>query len=244
MEQTMRGAATGAGQDWQGMAFEREFLVIGHRGAAGLAPENTLASFRRAVELGVDAVELDVHVVDGEPVVIHDDTVDRTTDGTGALEDHGLAALRELDAGDGERIPLLEEVFEAVPRSVGINVELKGKGTGAVLADRLRGDGRPVLVSSFDRQELREFHARRPEIPCAPLHHRLRRGMAAEARKLDAWSVNVAEGLVDRTLVERLGAAGFPVLAYTVNDAARAAHLAELGARGVFTDFPDRIGRP
>ena len=228
----------------QPTGFDAEFLVIGHRGAAGLAPENTLASFRRAVELGVDAVELDVHVVDGALVVIHDDSVDRTTDGTGPLEDYRLAALRELDAGDGERIPLLEEVFEAVPRSVGINVELKGDGTGAVLADRLRDDGRAVLVSSFDRGELREFHARRPEVPCAPLHHRLRRGMAAEARKLDAWSINVAEGLVDRPLIERLGAAGFPVLAYTVNDAARAAYLGELGVGGVFTDFPDRIDRP
>ena len=226
------------------MGFDREFLVIGHRGAAGLAPENTLASFRRAVELGVDAVELDVHVVDGELVVIHDDTVERTTDGTGALGDYGLAALRALDAGDGERIPLLDEVFEAVPRSVGINVELKGTGSGAVLADRLGDDGHAVLVSSFDRQELRQFHARRPEVPCAPLHHRLRRGMAAEARALGAWSINVAEGLVERTLVERLGAAGFPVLAYTVNDAARAAHLAKLGVAGVFTDFPDRIERP
>lgn len=226
------------------MGFETAFLVIGHRGAAGLAPENTLAGFRRAVALGVDAVELDVHVVDGELVVIHDDTVDRTTDGTGALEDYRLGPLRELDAGDGERIPLLAEVLEAVPRSVGINVELKGQGTGAALADRLRDDGRAVLVSSFDRRELREFHARRPAVPCAPLHHRLRRGMAAEARKLDAWSINVAEGLVDRALIERLGAAGFPVLAYTVNDAARAAQLAELGVGGVFTDFPDRIDRP
>ena len=225
------------------MGFDAEFLVIGHRGAAGLAPENTLASFRRAVELGVDAVELDVHVVEGELVVIHDDSVDRTTDGTGPLKDYRLGPLRELDAGDGERIPLLEEVFEAVPGSVGINVELKGPGSGPVLADRLRDDGRAVLVSSFDRQELREFHTRRPEVPCAPLHHRLRPGMAAEARNLDAWSINVAEGLVDRTLVERLGAEGFPVLAYTVNDPARATHLAELGAGGVFTDFPDRIGR-
>lgn len=223
------------------MGFGAEFLVIGHRGAAGLAPENTLASFARAVELGVDAVELDVHVVESRLVVIHDDTVDRTTDGRGALIEHGLAGLRRLDAGGGERIPLLEEVLASLPPAVGVNVELKGKGTGEVLPDTLPDDGREILVSSFELAELEAFHALRPDVPCAPLYHRRTRSMAADARALDAWSVNVAEGLVDRPLVERLGAAGFRVLAYTVNDPARAAVLRGLGVVGVFTDYPDRI---
>ncbi len=226
------------------MGFAGDFLVIGHRGAAGLAPENTLASFARAVELGADAVELDIHVVEGRLVVIHDDTVERTTDGDGPLTAHGLAGLRELDAGDGERIPFLEEVFEAVPPSVGINVELKGPGSGAVFGDQFPDDGRDLLVSSFDRNELRDFHARRPSAPCAPLYHRLGAGMVADARELDAWAINVAEGLVDAPLMERLGGAGFRVLAYTVNDPARAAALAQLGVAGVFTDYPDRIQRP
>ena len=223
------------------MGLAAEFLVIGHRGAAGLAPENTLASFARAVELGVDAVELDVHVVQSRLVVIHDDTVDRTTDGRGALTDHGLAGLRRLDAGDGERVPLLEEVLAMLPPTVGVNVELKGKGTGAVLPDALPGDGREILVSSFELAELTAFHALRPDVPCAPLYHRRTRRMVADATALDAWSVNVAEGLIERSLVERLRRAGFPVLAYTVNDPARAAALRDLGVAGVFTDYPDRI---
>ncbi len=224
------------------MGFGGEFLVIGHRGAAGLAPENTLAAFARAVELGVDAVELDVHVVESRLVVIHDDDVDRTTDGRGALADHGLAGLRGLDAGGGERIPLLEEVWAMLPATVGVNVELKGKGTGEILPDALPDDGREILVSSFDLGELAAFHARRPDVPCAPLYHRgTGSSMAADARALGAWSVNVAEGLIDRRLVERLGGAGFRVLAYTVNDAARAAVLREVGVAGVFTDYPDRI---
>ena len=224
------------------MGFGGEFLVIGHRGAAGLAPENTLAGFARAVELGVDAVELDVHVVESRLVVIHDDTVDRTTDGRGALADHGLAGLRGLDAGGGERIPLLEEVWPVLPATVGVNVELKGKGTGEVLPDALPDDGREILASSFDLGELVAFHARRPDVPCAPLYHRLTgSSMVADAGALDASSVNVAEGLIDRRLVERLGGAGFRVLAYTVNDPARAAALRDLGVAGVFTDYPDRI---
>lgn len=223
------------------MGFGGEFLVIGHRGAAGLAPENTLAAFARAVELGVDAVELDVHVVESRLVVIHDDTVDRTTDGRGALADHGLAGLRRLDAGGGERIPLLEEVWAMLPAAVGVNVELKGKGTGEVLPDALPDDGREILVSSFDLGELAAFHALRPDVPCAPLYHRRTGTMVADGRALGAWSVNVAEGLIDRRLVERLGGAGFRVLAYTVNDPARAAMLRDLGVAGVFTDYPDRV---
>lgn len=223
------------------MGFASEFLVIGHRGAAGLAPENTLASFARAVELGVDAVELDVHVVESRLVVIHDDTVERTTDGRGTLTEHGLAGLRRLDAGGGERIPLLEEVLAMLPPTVGVNVELKGKGTGEVLPDTLPDDGREILVSSFELAELTAFHALRPDVPCAPLYHRRTRSMVADARGLEAWSVNVAEGLIDRPLLERLGRAGFPVLAYTVNDPARAALLRELGVAGVFTDYPNRI---
>ena len=193
------------------------------------------------MELGVDAVELDVHVVESRLVVIHDDDVDRTTDGRGGLADHGLAGLRGLDAGGGERIPLLEEVWAMLPATVGVNVELKGKGTGEVLPDALPDDGREILVSSFDLGELAAFHALRPDVPCAPLYHRRTGTMVADGRALGAWSVNVAEGLIDRRLVERLGGAGFRVLAYTVNDPARAAVLRELGVAGVFTDYPDRI---
>src|SRR4051794_29972802 len=105
------------------------FLIIGHRGAAGLEPENTLRSFARAIEIGVDAIELDVYCVDDRLVVIHDDTLERTTNGRGEVMKSTFAALRQLDAGRGERIPTLEEVFAAVPERLTVNVELKGSGT-------------------------------------------------------------------------------------------------------------------
>ena len=226
------------------MGFQGNFLIIGHRGAAGLAPENTLASFRQAAALGVDAVELDVHVVESQLVVIHDDTVDRTTDGHGPLAGRSIESLRGLDAGDGERVPLLDEVFAALPPGVGVNVELKGRGTGALFGDRLPDGGREILVSSFDRTELGAFRARRPDVPCAPLYAKRRSGMIAQALALDAWSIHLAEDLIDPDLIDRLADAGFRVLAYTVNDGARAAELADMGVSGVFTDYPDRIGRP
>ena len=138
--------------------FDEPFLLIGHRGAAGLEPENTLRSFQRAVELGVSAVELDVYLVDGTVVVLHDETVDRTTNGKGTVASFALSALLALDAGQGEHIPTLEAVFAALPHEIGVNVELKGPGTAAAVLDTLaRGsDDRAVLISSFHHDWLRD----------------------------------------------------------------------------------------
>ena len=105
-------------------------IVIGHRGAAGKEPENTMRSFLTAVKDGCDFVELDVHLTsDGHIVVIHDDTVDRTTDGRGRVSDMDIDSLRSLDAGMGERIPLLKEVLGALGGRCSLNIELKGTGT-------------------------------------------------------------------------------------------------------------------
>src|SRR3989344_9380836 len=105
-------------------------LKIGHRGACGYAPENTLKSFQRAIDLGVDAIELDVQLCkSGELIVMHDNTVDRTTDGSGFIKKLKLKDLKKLDAGEGERIPTLEEVLNLVDRRVKVNIELKGPKT-------------------------------------------------------------------------------------------------------------------
>ena len=102
-------------------------VKVGHRGAAGHEPENTLRSFRKALDLGADMVELDVHLCGtGELVVIHDETVDRTTDGSGSVRDMPFHELRGLDAGKGERIPTLREVLDLLEGRAGVNIELKG----------------------------------------------------------------------------------------------------------------------
>ena len=141
-----------------------EFLCIGHRGAAGHEPENTLRSIRRALELGVDGVEIDVRFIDGELIVFHDDRLERTTNGRGRIGRQRFAHLRTLDAGEGERIPTLREVFETVDRRAFINVELKGRRTAgpveALIREFLDEHGwRPehFLVSSFHRRELRSL---------------------------------------------------------------------------------------
>jgi glycerophosphoryl diester phosphodiesterase len=105
------------------------FNCIGHRGACGHAPENTLSSFELAIEMGCPWIELDVYHIDGELLVIHDDTLERTTNGTGDVMDQSVAYLRTLDAGDGQQIPTLNEIIELVGHRAGINVELKGPDT-------------------------------------------------------------------------------------------------------------------
>jgi glycerophosphoryl diester phosphodiesterase len=224
------------------MSFNDPVVVIGHRGAAGLAPENTLPSFRRAYACGVNAVELDVYVVDGELVVIHDDTVERTTNGAGAVMGLGLAALRRLDAGNGSRVPLLAEVVRELPAHVGLNVELKGPGTAAPVARFLTHHSQlDVLVSSFDHAELRDFRRQAPAVRVAPLFNRWRASAWQTAAELDAWAINLSRRVVTPARLEAARSAGLKCFVYTVNEVEEARWLVELGATGVFTDYPDRI---
>jgi glycerophosphoryl diester phosphodiesterase len=145
---------------------------IGHRGASDHEPENTMLAFRRALELGADGLELDVHLSsDGVPVVIHDGTLDKTTDGSGQVSETTLDALRALDAGKGEKIPLLEEVIDAFASQCLLLIELKGAGSDVATADMIRDKGvvQSVIVSSFDPAKLATLKAHAPEIETAVL---------------------------------------------------------------------------
>ena len=227
------------------MGFDGANLVIGHRGAAGLVPENTLEGFRKAAALGVDAVELDVHALDGALVVIHDDTLDRTTSGRGPLAAHSLADVRRLDAGGGQRVPLLEAVFAALPVKVGVNIELKGQGTAELAVELAQGElanGRDVLISSFDLEELSRAAALGDAaLKIAPLFGRWPQPGWEVARDLGAWSVNLSLRAASQRLLGEAGERGLRTLIYTVNDHPTADRLAAWGATGVFTDFPDRL---
>lgn len=222
--------------------FDRTPLIIGHRGAAGLLPENTLPSFERAVALGVDAIELDVHRCEDRLVVIHDDTVDRTTNGRGPVAGTSLLELRRLDAGAGAAIPLLEEVLAVVPSHVGVNIELKGGDTAALLAGMLpAGTDRSILVSSFDHAALSEFRRLRPDCPAAPLFGRWRNDPVATAIAFHGGFINIGRKIATRDRLKRIREAELKVLVYTVNELDEARRLFELGVWGIFTDYPDRI---
>ncbi len=145
--------------------MERRTLVLGHRGYSAKYPENTLLAFRKAIEAGADGIELDVWLTkDGEVVVIHDGTVDRTSNGSGKVKDMTLEELKALDFGGGERIPTLEEVFEAVPEDAIVNVEIKDADAVEKTAEIVGGNNpERVIVSSFLIDALREYRKHDPE---------------------------------------------------------------------------------
>jgi glycerophosphoryl diester phosphodiesterase len=224
--------------------FDRPFVVIGHRGAAGHEPENTLRAFRRAVAMGAHAVELDVYRVEDELVVLHDDSLERTTNGTGLLAEHSLAEIRRLDAGEGEQIPLLSEVFAAIGPSIGVNVELKGEGTGERLVGYLQthaADRGGVLVSSFKRQELAAYKNTGGGAALGLLFGRSEEGLFEHLEALDPYAVHLSVRLASRALVRRIRARDRRVFVYTVNELAVLDRLRRAGVDGVFTDYPDRI---
>jgi glycerophosphoryl diester phosphodiesterase len=220
------------------------FLIIGHRGAAGLEPENTLRSFARALDIGVDAIELDVYCVDGHLVVIHDDTLERTTNGRGEVMATPFEALRRLDAGGGEHVPTLEEVFAAMPNGFTVNVELKGKSTAAPVARCVAEHAHiDALISSFDHGELTRFHSLAPDVRVAPLFHRASAKMFDIADALGAWSINLSEKLATAERLADVADRGYRSLVYTINDPTVAERLRDDGAGGIFTDYPDRMRR-
>gem|GEM_PF-111797 len=230
-----------------GRRWTKGFTLIGHRGAAGLVAENTLPSFQRATAEGCQAIELDVYAVDGELLVIHDDTLNRTTNGKGRVISKSAKALRALDAGQktapGARIPFLSEVFAVLPKKVAVNIELKGPATAKPVAKAL-SDWQPaneVLVSSFDHDLLRTFRSEDAATPVAPLFHRTNREMLAIACELNACAVNLNARIATKARLSTIRAAGFGAAVYTVNSLAVARRLFRDGATGVFTDRPDRV---
>lgn len=224
------------------------FLKIGHRGACGYEPENTLRSFEKALELGVDMIELDVHLcASGEIVVIHDNRVDRTTNGSGYVSAMSLDELGKLDAGKGERIPLLGEVFDLVKGRAQVNVELKGSGTARpvfeLIEEQVKGGEScdDFLVSSFNHYELLEFLRYDTAIRIGALTEGIPLGYAEFAERLHASSVNISLEFICREFVDDAHQRGMKVFVYTVNDPEDIDLVKSLGADGAFSNFPDRL---
>jgi glycerophosphoryl diester phosphodiesterase len=215
------------------------FLTVGHRGVMGVEPENTLRSFRRAERAGLDQVELDLHLSkDGALVVMHDATVDRTTDGSGYLRDLTLAEIRELDAGLGERVPVFEEVLDAVRRP--IQAEIKDVAAARALADTLRGRGETgrVSVLSFHDAALAEIRALLPEVRTVLVASRLGPEIVTRAQAVGARMVSLDLTQLSLDVVRRCQAAGIAVMAWTVNTAQDWALARALGLDGAATDLP------
>ena len=227
-----------------------EPLVGGHRGNPAEFPENTLASFRSAIELGVDMIECDVHMTaDGELVVIHDHTLERTTSGTGMVRDQSYAQLRELDAGGGEHVPLLREFLELGAESnVGLVIELKQipipyPGIESKVVELVREAKVLDLVAaiSFQHRSVRALKVLEPHLhagilegarPISPLR------LMEEARA-DLYAPHY--GAMDPELVEEMHAAGKAVGVWTVDDAAGVMWCRICKPDSVFTNRPREI---
>ena len=223
-------------------------LVIGHRGAAGHAPENTLASVRHAIACGVDAVEIDVCLLEDALIVLHDDTLDRTTNGHGPYKDMRLADLRALNAGQGEPIPLLEEVIALTCGRIGLNIEVKEAGiaaqvvTAALVATAAHRAWRAqILLSSFDIATSAALADLRGTMALGLLYEEAFDAALARALTLGARSLHMSLATLNARDVARARARGLQVYVYTVNDDEALARCRAARVDGVFSDYPDRI---
>jgi glycerophosphoryl diester phosphodiesterase len=233
--------------------------VIGHRGACGSAPENTMSSFTLAVLLGIPWVEFDVMLAAcGTPIIFHDESLERTTNGHGYVGDYTYTYLRTLDAGSwfdasfsGERIPTLAQLAAfLVETGLRANVEIKplpGQDeqtvieTLKVLSAYFPENSPSLLFSSFSIPTLRYLRSVAPHCNMGLLMHEWLPDWRQLAESLNCMTVHVNNELLTEAVMKELKAAGKPVLSYTVNEAGRANTLFAWGLSAVFSDYPDRI---
>jgi glycerophosphoryl diester phosphodiesterase len=235
----------------------REWLRIAHRGASGSAPEHTPAAFRRALEIGVDMIELDVQLSrDGQLIVIHDFHLGRTTDGSGAVQDLDWATLRQFDSGTwfspeyaGQRIMTLGDVVDLVDRRARLNVEMKvADGARESLARKVvrflaeRDLLSTTIVSSFDLGALRAARAESEAVAVGILTHEpdLTPSWAA-ASELRAVSIHPYWAFVTSEAIERSHAEGLDVIVWTVNEVDAMEALVAQGVDGIISDYPERF---
>ena len=232
--------------------------VIAHRGFSGAAPENTIAAVRAAIEIQADMAEIDVTLTaDGHIVVIHDETLDRTTNGSGKVSDFSRAELQLLDAGAwfaptfaGERIPSLDAVLDEIEDRILLNVEIKSeavdRGVVPKVASSIRKRGMidQVVVSSFSPTALEQMHSVAPEIRTAVLYNTtFHKGQDSVeiVTDLGASVFNIKRQRLTGKMMHRCREHDIPVGIYTVNKPARMRRLVKKGVNAIFTDHPDRL---
>jgi glycerophosphoryl diester phosphodiesterase len=233
--------------------------VIGHRGAKGYAPENTLSSIHTAADLGIEWVEIDVKLTkDGEAIVFHDEELDRCTGHHGLVKDMDLKSIRELDAGShfgdsfiGEKIPTLEEALNAIlGRGLGVNLEIKpcpGREveTAEVMLDvatRIWPEDLPApLISSFQHVSLETAFDMMPDWPRGLLMDEPLSNWRDLMEYFEAATLNINGGTATRDQVESYMELQKPILAYTINSPDKARELVRWGVDGFFSDVPDAV---
>lgn len=223
-------------------------LVFAHRGASGYEPENTLASFKKALELGADGVELDVRLTkDGRVVVMHDPWVIRTTKRFGSIAGKSLNELKKLNAGNGEKIPTLQEVLDLINGKVQMNIELKGKGIALPVADIIKeyaAKGKwkysDFFVSAFHHKELLEFKKLLPQVKIGALIIGINIQFDKYQKELHAYSVNMWSPFARKSVVEKAHKKGLKVFVYTVNSKREISRMKKIGVDCILTNYPDK----
>jgi glycerophosphoryl diester phosphodiesterase len=218
-------------------------IKIGHRGAKGHAAENTLASFQKAMELGVDGIELDVHLsLDAQIMVIHDDTIDRTTSGQGIVKDFSATELQAFG------IPTLASVFDLVNRKCFINVELKTSETADKVVELIEKyvseknwDYADFIVSSFDWNALQQVSFLNDKIQIGVLTNTNLDLALAFAKFIKAYSIHPFHHLLTKENVIQMQSKNFKVFPWTVNEPEDIIFVKLLNVDGIITDFPDRV---
>ncbi len=219
-------------------------ILTGHRGAAKLEPENTLLSMQKAIDLGVDQIEIDVHLTrDQHLVVLHDTTVDRTTDGEGAIADFTLAEVKQLDAGKGERIPTLQEVIDLVRGKVILQIELKGPGTAAPVIQAIKQNSMEngVLLTSFVHDRLREARQLNPNLRLGALWADPPPDACEQAIEMGAEAIHIQHLNIDSQLVEKAHAHGLKIRAWNPDTVEEIQRVIDLGVDAIGSNRPDLL---
>ena len=220
-----------------------QLLKIGHRGVKGHEPENTLISFQKAIDLKVDGIELDVHLnSDGEIIVIHDETIDRTTNGKGLVKNFSSLQLKQFG------IPTLSEVLYLIDKQCFVNIELKGIGTAkpvakliALFISQKNWNHTDFLVSSFDWKMLEEIHLLNPKIRIGVLTEESVDLALAFAKKIKAYSIHPDYRLLTKENVALMQENEFEVYPWTVNPKEDIQKIKSFNVNGIISDFPDKI---
>lgn len=224
-------------------------LKIGHRGAKGLLAENTLESIQKAIDLGVDAIEIDVHrCKTGEIVVFHDFTLDRTTNGSGEIAKKAWDELKLLVVEEHFHIPLLTEVLDLIEGKCSINIELKGLntagGTSEIIQDYIakrNWEYQDYIVSSFQKNELFQMRELNEKIPLGVLSKASVNEAIELGKLLNAQAIHPSLGIITRDSVKNSHQAGFKVNVWTVNEPNDFTRMIDFGVDGIISDFPDRL---
>jgi glycerophosphoryl diester phosphodiesterase len=219
-------------------------LRIGHRGAAGHAPENTLAAIRKGIALGVDFVEIDVRrTEDGVLVALHDETVNRTTNGKGRVDRLSLRGVKKLNAGTGENIPTLEEVLKVTAGRAGLMLELKVKGTAKQTVEAVRDAGfkDPLIYASFIHDELPHVREVDPGASLMMLFGRLPHAPLSRAMEFRPSHVGLRHDTASRSLLEAFHRSDVLVFVYTADSPRDIRQALSIGVDGVISNFPERI---